>query len=1426
MKVVQLFDEGKGNVATDSSGNENDGKLMGAPKWVDGKFGGGLEFKVPGDRVHKRGEMAMTKKILSCILFISAMVLLLTGSAWARQDVSLNGEWEFQFSHSDNRPAEGEWDKIPIPSHVGLREEQYIWYRRSFTIPESMSGQRVFLKFGGVKFVSEVRLNGKAVGGHYGGWEPFEFEVTDNCNVGGENQLVVRVTDARGIVDQELDYSRRAEFRWLTEQAQDSIMAPVGSRPDRAGIWQDVSLESRSDVYIDDVFIKTSVRKKTIEVDCTLVNLSDRRRVVQLGGRVYGGEDPVLTLENASADVLPRSTAKVTLKKAWPSPKLWSPESPCLYSLASGLMENGRQIDGLYTRFGFREFWIDGIYFVLNGTRIKFLATGNHPRRYSPTKEATKELTKEAAQKMYSDIRSANCMAIRLHANVWPEVWYETADEVGMLLIQESALWGPPRNYALSRDEFWENTKGHLRGMIRRDKNHPSVVMYSIENEILLNGGAQVPGAEERVAELGRLVKSIDPTRPIMFDGDVDPMGVADVENLHYPHEYTTWNLWPNTAYWVDEKMLTTMYPRREWQWERRKPLYIGEFMVISYPTPDPYAIFIGDDAYQDYRTATARVQAIAWSMQLEAFRAAEVSGMCPWTVLSTGDFPNLRSDAVKRAYEPNAAFMREHDSRFYEGEEVARTVYLYNDTLHAADLTLIWELKDGNSIVDSGKQMHQLDPAQRVITKIRLHIPHVQKRSPLSLSLQVKNGVEPAFRDEKQYWAFPRRKLNIQKGTRIAVYTADAKHVELLEKAEDVEHTDLTSLSEIPPDTQLLIIGPHALDYMECEDGIPVVGDESAPSTRLADFVRGGGTVFVMQQSVYPSGLLPASLTDHSSTITFRRAPDSDILKSIIDEDLKTWRGDHLVSEHDVSKPTGGAFRAIIDSGGGHDGLLYVPLMEVLSGRGRYILCQLSLTRAQEEPIAQILFENIVNHALKPPAGRVRACIVQHKLNIKRAISSVGAVCDDLTGKLNGKRLKDYGVIIAEGGAPEVSANVQAIREFVRGGGKVLLHCLTPGDLAKLNLLFPEKISLKRSASVPVNIFQADGVISGLANHDLYWQERSRSRPAPLLLEIMDYAVTKALPEPEKCREIEAEDMEVEYGNPSITQNGTFMSTNAAVAADVTFPESAEYIFGVRASGTSCDGIYPKVTLLVDGVQNDKVMLNGPDREIYIMMAQVNAGEHRIALAFTNDKHDPARGEDRNLSLDNLIYAKSQPTAAKPLLTPAALAKVPLGKGFYLIDQINWHDLSTSADKAARYLTNLLVNLGVPFAEEVGTLDIPGAEMKPAEGLKGRYITGAVARLAANGSVFSDIRFASSREYILEVKARGTEAAGEYPNIRLAIDGEIIGDQMLHYPGWETLTFKAFVDAGKHRVSLAFTNDYYKPPEDRNLDIGRLRIR
>jgi hypothetical protein len=214
------------------------------------------------------------------------------------------------------------------------------------------------------------------------------------------------------------------------------------------------------------------------------------------------------------------------------------------------------------------------------------------------------------------------------------------------------------------------------------------------------------------------------------------------------------------------------------------------------------------------------------------------------------------------------------------------------------------------------------------------------------------------------------------------------------------------------------------------------------------------------------------------------------------------------------------------------------------------------------------------------------------------------------------------------------------------------------------------------------------------------------------------------------------------------------------------------------------------------------------------------------LGLTFVNDAYDAESGDDRNMHLDRVVYGPAPPLASKPLLEPAVLVKVPLGEGFLLLDQVRWAEDDSNSEKTARYVSNLLVNLGCPFGAGLGGATIAPNSMEPKSDFRFTRRDDGVAYLGSNGAIARRVRFASQGRYEFAVEASGSEAAGEYPNIRVGCDDRVLGDLRLTRPGWQLLRLDASVPEGEHEVSLEFTNDFYEPPADRNLRIRALKIR
>jgi hypothetical protein len=1380
---------------------------------------------------------------------------LAAATALSAPETSLDGPWQLCRTATDARPGgDAEWTDITVPSFVSqARGKPFLWYRRSFRVPEASAKlPHLFLRFGGAKFVTTVFVNGREAGGHTGGFEPFEVEVTKLIRRKGKNDLLVRVQDVTGVIDQRMEYGKTPRGARFIDQAEGAILHPVGSQYRRVGLWQPVALIARPEVYIEDVWVRTSVREKQIEAGITVRNMGDQPRTVSLSvsAQPHGVADAwtELSMDPATLAVPAGAAKTITLEKRWEKPTLWTPEKPHLYNLIVQINANGNALDASVTRFGFREFWIDGTKFVLNGTPMTFLATAGHPRGTLDGK-----LSKEGAKDFYGRIREAGCVAMRLHANVWPEAWYEAADEVGMPLIMESALFCYARSYALNKPVFWKNYRDHLAAIIRHKRNHPAIVMTSLENEILHCGGNRyAEDCEHRLAEAGRFVKQLDPTRPIMYDGDADPEGVADVINLHYPLDFDEQNLWPNCAWWLDEGMKVAGWPRTFWKWDRKKPLYFGEFLHLQhYREADNYTTLLGDAAYRGHDWAMAHCKARAWEMQIKAYRAQGVSGMCPWTLTETGEFPsedNPRYLAVKRAYQPIAAFIREKDTQFYAGQGFRRTVDIYNDTLHPARVTLVWELGDGGGgpAIQAGQRVFDLQPAQHVPFTIRFRGVELmeERRLRLTLSLGLRRDGKTIY--ERCYdYRFYKRSRSIRETLepivlRVALY--DGPKVELAPTLRDagvlVETVrDLRKLPDVP----VLIIGPHALDGLAPEESVPTVGPSGTARDALSAFVRSGGRIIALEQDSYPSGLLPARLVDRGCTIAFPRAyvgifPEH----TIYDSDCRFWGADHVVARRTLAKPSHGRFIALADSGG-PDGLVYLPALEVLAGKGSYVLSQFLVgEKLDTAPSARGVLNALLLHASRPTFPVEALAVVQRKLRLTDSLDEVEAVFTDISGKLAAADLAAFDDLLVESDAPEVAQNVGKLRRFVEQGGWLILHAGTRNGIARLAKLFPEPVIAQPNTSVPVHIAAfstaagtPSGLIEGLTNQELYWYgDRSGMHwrvETPLSAEVCDHVILGGLPDPETCQTVEAEQMAEVHGSPNLRDEAAYLWRRGAIKTTVEVPQDGEYAFIIRGRGTPVAGVYPQIAITLDGERLGSVTTAGEDWGEYFLTAAVARGKHEVTLAFVNDLYAPERDEDRNVSLDWLRVGPVPPMKAKRLLNPPALVKMPLGKGVILFDQVRW-DKRPGDVKASRYLSCLLTNLNCDFRSPMAGVTLPADAFKPKEGVRLARVRGGVVYMGTRGTVAARVRFAKAGRYEFAVRAWGTQAAGEWPNLALSVAGKTLGDASLRRPGWHTVRIEAQVPQGEHEVGLSFTNDYYddtqEPPADRNVRIRELRIR
>ena len=614
---------------------------------------------------------------------------------------------EWNMTAGNFATAWGAYDLFETPAN--WNSVDVAWYRRTVDVPAGQRGQRIVLRFEAVNFEATVFFNGTKVALHSGGLLPFEADVTDQVSWGGTNTVHVGVRSGNAAARQS-----------------DGWHYPNGSWWGQTcwGIWQDVWLLSRPAVYVRDSYVVTSVSSQRITVTTTLANDGATAATATVNHRVLDSGNTVLTDGQGSQVSVPAGgTATVTFASAWTSPRLWSPADPHLYDLAvtTRPAAGGGAADSYSVRFGFREVAVNGTDILLNGEPVMLRGDAWHYM-------GSVENSRAYATAWFTMVKALGVNYLRLHAMPYPPVFYDVADEMGLLLVAESGIYGSSGNYALSAADFWDNCVSHLTDRVLRDRNHPSVFAWSAENEMLAAFGQSWAA---KVAALKPVVTALDTTRPVYFEGDGDPQGAGDLESTHYPWEITTSNTAiPESAYALAPGGQNAGF------WDRKKPMLVGEFSSMYYATPSQVSAIGGPATYANLDGLWS-AHALIVGAQIEGLRYAGTTGISPWNtvwygmrhlpfdtskeslplpeatgpkLLQVGRYattlnpgfesdlprwePNPIHDSVVRVMPSIAALATDYRTHFWGGGTFTRTYAVYNEVGTQRTVTVSWTLQ------------------------------------------------------------------------------------------------------------------------------------------------------------------------------------------------------------------------------------------------------------------------------------------------------------------------------------------------------------------------------------------------------------------------------------------------------------------------------------------------------------------------------------------------------------------------------------------------------------------------------------------------------------------------------------------------------------------------------------------------------------
>ncbi len=453
--------------------------------------------------------------------------------------MNLNGQWKFFHAVNPGQVIPGfeqpgydcrGWADITVPAHIQLEgygvpqycNTEYPWaghetllpgeiperfnpvacYVKHFSLPEEMQGRRVFISFQGVESCVALWLNGQYIGFSSDSFTPHEFELTGALRE-GENKLACRVY-------------RFCAGSWLEDQ--DFLRF--------SGIFRDVFLYAVPEAHVWDLQVRA-------EPDAEM-----KKGILQWKARISAPEGTVWTIRlSGEGGALPEAQGTVSVDTEvsgsleLENPRLWSAEDPYLYNLELQLKAPGGTGEIVPARVGFRKIEIINSVIRVNGVRVVFKGTNRHDF----CGETGRAVTEEKIRRDLILMKRNNINAVRTSHYPNSSALYRLCDELGLYVIDENnmeshGMWDMLWHGRIGKDEIFPGNRkeweplllDRIRSMVGRDRNHPSVLIWSCGNESLTG---------TVILAMSRELKRLDPTRPVHYEGDhqVDHMGLGEL---------------------------------------------------------------------------------------------------------------------------------------------------------------------------------------------------------------------------------------------------------------------------------------------------------------------------------------------------------------------------------------------------------------------------------------------------------------------------------------------------------------------------------------------------------------------------------------------------------------------------------------------------------------------------------------------------------------------------------------------------------------------------------------------------------------------------------------------------------------------------------------------------------------------------------
>jgi beta-galactosidase len=580
-------------------------------------------------------------------------------------------------------------------------------YALQLTVPALPKGRHLFVEFDGVAMLSKVWLNGQLLGGHTGMFSRFGYDLTPHLKAGA-NELKVwvsmeKLTVSSHAMSEAVTVNLTASKVVTLSKGMFGPLAP--GRPNREydmhGIWQPVRLVARDAAMLDDAWFIPALTGAEVRVEAHAldpgVRMQARARWVDGAGRVFATAPPVPIEKSA------------TLRISNVQPALWTPADPRLYRMEVRLeTPDGRLLDRIERHVGFRTFEARGNQLYLNGHRYWLRGANQLPYGKNPWDP-------RLARRLIQSMHDNNLRVTRTHATPWNEAWLDAADEIGLgVSIEGIRPWALAGLIGMPPKPIAESWLAENADVVRRIRNHPSVLIWTVGNEMLLRDARNLD-KWKLLSDVVKQTRQLDPYRPVVasseytrdpevYARDLAPNGIDDGD-LDDIHRYRGW--YTESPFVTDSLFATEMRRNRG-----QRP-FIGQEMSSGYPDLDTglpvrhYAVdlvtpqaWVGEDGLPGHDPAVYlehhRAVTKRWAEQLRFQRGDRTAGFLMFSVEcwfrhsfdpeTASPYPVVAS--MREAWAPVGLALETGRRRFFTGEKLETAVFVTNDDEQFRDLT------------------------------------------------------------------------------------------------------------------------------------------------------------------------------------------------------------------------------------------------------------------------------------------------------------------------------------------------------------------------------------------------------------------------------------------------------------------------------------------------------------------------------------------------------------------------------------------------------------------------------------------------------------------------------------------------------------------------------------------------------------------